>query len=81
MSTSIHVHGPFTFNAEHVEDNRSGFAVIRVTTPGATLTLINLSRDALDGLIRAALTAKDLTPGYVEQPPPDAGDSDPGGAS
>jgi hypothetical protein len=79
MSTSIHVHGPFTFTAEHVDSEDGGFAVIRVTAPGGTVTLIRASRDELDGLIRAALTAKDLTPGgYPEQPPPDAGDSDPG---
>jgi len=82
MSTSIHVHGPFTFNTERIEGDRGGFAVIRVTAPGATVTLMRPSADDLDGLIRAALTALDLLQGgYPEQPPPDAGDSDPGGAS
>jgi hypothetical protein len=40
------------------------------------------TRSECDALIRAFLAAKDMLPAdYPEQPPPDAGDSDPGGAS
>jgi hypothetical protein len=81
MPATINVHDQLTWAAELIPDARGSFVILRGTGPGITLVLMRPSAEGLDGLIRAALTAKDLTPGYVEQPPPDAGDSDPGGAS
>jgi hypothetical protein len=81
MPATINVHDQLTWDAELIRGDRDSFVILRGTGPGISLVLMRPTRDGLDGLIRAALTAKDLTPGYVEQPPPDAGDSDPGGAS
>jgi len=81
MSATINVYDQLTWSAELIPDHRGSYVILRGTGPDTTLTLIRPTVDGLDGLIRAALTAKDLTAvafpaEYVEQPPPDAGDSD-----
>jgi len=88
MPTTINVHDHLTWAAQLIPDDRGSYVILRGTgiRPGVgrdtIISVIGPTRDELDGLIRAALDAKDLIPGvYVEQPPPDAGDSDPGGAS
>ena len=82
MSATINVHDQLTWAAELIPDDRGSYVILRGTGPDTTLTLIRPTADGLDWLIRAALTALDLLQGgYPEQPPPDAGDSDPGSAS
>jgi hypothetical protein len=62
MSTTIHVHGPFQFAAEHVAGDGGGFPAVRVTAPGTQVTLIRPARLECDTAIAAFTAAKDMLP-------------------
>ena len=83
MRTTIHLQPPFNMRVEHFDREGGGeFATVDFAGNGQKAVLFLYSRAECDMVVRAVLQAKDMLPAeYVEQPPPDAGDSDPGGAS
>jgi hypothetical protein len=83
MRTLIHVQPPYDVRADHF-DPGSGpeFATVNFEGDGQQAVLFLRSRADCDKVIRVLLQAKDMFPTeYPEQPPPDAGDTDPGSAS
>jgi hypothetical protein len=66
MSTTIHVHGPYQFAAQHVEDNFGGFTYVQADAHGTRVALIRPTRLECDLAIAAFTAAKDTLPADTE---------------
>jgi hypothetical protein len=68
MNTTIHVHGPYQFAAQHVEDGDGGFTYVQADAHGTRVALIRPTRFECDLAIAAFTAARNMLPESAPHP-------------